>query len=70
MKLFVAEGYFDLATPFYAVDYTLEHLELDSSLRGNITIGQFNAGHMVYIESQSLDKLKQEVARFMDNATK
>ena len=50
MKLFVAEGYFDLATPFSAVDYTLEHLGLDTMLRSNITTGQFNAGHMVYIE--------------------
>jgi carboxypeptidase C (cathepsin A) len=70
MKLFVAEGYFDLATPFSAVAYTLEHLGLDTSLRGNIATGQFNAGHMVYIDSQSLDKLKQNVAAFMDNAMK
>ena len=70
MKLFVAEGYFDLATPFSAVDYTLEHLGLDTSLRGNIATGQFNAGHMVYIDSQSLDKLKQNVAAFIDDATK
>jgi carboxypeptidase C (cathepsin A) len=70
MKLFVAEGYFDLATPFFAVDYTLEHLGLDTSLRGNIATGQFNAGHMVYIDSQSLDNLKHNVAAFMDSATK
>jgi carboxypeptidase C (cathepsin A) len=70
MKLFVAEGYFDLATPFWAVDYTLEHLGLDASLLGNISTGQFNAGHMVYIEAQSLDKLRQDVEAFMDNATK
>ncbi len=70
MKLFVAEGYFDLATPFYAVDYTLDHLGLDPSLRGNISTSQFNAGHMVYIEGQSLDRLKQNVAVFMDSATK
>jgi carboxypeptidase C (cathepsin A) len=52
------------------VDYTLEHLGPDTSLRGNIATGQFNAGHMVYIDSQSLDKLKQNVAAFMDDATK
>lgn len=69
MKLFVAEGYFDLATPFYAVDYSLEHLGLDPSLRGNITTGQYNAGHMVYIESHSLDKLKRDVAAFLESAT-
>ncbi len=65
MKLFVAEGYDDLATPYYAVDYTLNHLGLDPSLRGNITTGQYYAGHMVYLESKSLDKLKDDVANFM-----
>lgn len=70
MKVFVAEGYFDLATPFYAVEYTLAHLGLDPALRANITTGQFSAGHMVYIESKSLDKLKQDVAAFMHSALK
>ena len=70
MKVYVAEGYFDLATPFYAVDYSLAHLGLDSTLRGNITTGQFEAGHMVYIESKSLDKLKQDVTAFMQSAVK
>ncbi|HEV2175779.1 MAG TPA: peptidase S10 [Terriglobia bacterium] len=68
MKLFVAEGYFDLATPFFAVDYTLAHLGLDPSLRGNVSTGQFPVGHMVYIESKSLDKLKRDVAAFMAGA--
>lgn len=68
MKLFVAEGYDDLATPFYAVDYTLSHLGLDPALRGNITTGQYYAGHMVYIESKSLAKLKSDVAGFMAGA--
>jgi carboxypeptidase C (cathepsin A) len=70
MKLLVVEGYYDLATPFCAVDYTLDHLGLDPSLRSNATTRQFNAGHMVYIESQSLDQLKREVVEFMDSATK
>ena len=68
MKVFVAEGYFDLATPFYAVDYSLAHLGLDPALRSNITTGQFDTGHMVYIQSKSLDKLKRDVAAFMQSA--
>lgn len=70
MKVFVAEGYYDLATPFYAVEYTLAHLGLDHALRGNITTGRFEAGHMVYIDAKSLDKLRQEVASFMKSAAK
>ena len=70
MKVFIAEGYFDLATPFYAVDYTLAHLGLDSTLRGNITTGQFDTGHMVYIQSKSLDKLRRDVGAFMQSAAR
>ncbi len=70
MKVLVVEGYYDLATPFYAVDYTLDHLGLDPSLRGNASTSQYNAGHMVYIESQSLAKLKRDVAEFMTGALK
>ena len=37
MKLFVAEGYYDLATPYFAAQYTVAHLGLDPTLRANIT---------------------------------
>jgi carboxypeptidase C (cathepsin A) len=43
---------------------------LDPSLRGNITTGEFETGHMVYIETKSLAKLKREVAEFMTSAVK
>jgi carboxypeptidase C (cathepsin A) len=70
MKLYVASGYFDLATPYFATEYTLSHMGLDPSLRGNITTGEFETGHMVYIETKSLAKLKREVAEFMTSAVK
>ncbi|HET8667232.1 MAG TPA: peptidase S10, partial [Terriglobales bacterium] len=49
MKLFVANGFFDLATPFFATEYTLNHLGLDASVRRNISTGYYDAGHMMYI---------------------
>jgi carboxypeptidase C (cathepsin A) len=70
MRVFVAEGYYDLATPFYAVDYTLDHLGLDSTLRGNISTGQYFAGHMVYIDTPMLEKLKRDVAGFISGASR
>lgn len=70
MKVFVAEGYYDLATPYFAVEYTLAHLGLGPASRANITTGRFEAGHMVYIDSKSLDKLRQDVAAFMKSAIK
>jgi len=68
MKLFVASGFFDLATPYFATQYTLAHMGLDPSLRGNIRTGEYEAGHMVYIESKSLAKLKREVGEFVTSA--
>jgi len=70
MKLYVASGHFDLATPYFATEYTLAHMGLDSSLRGNIRTGEYEAGHMVYIEARSLEKLKREVSAFVEYALK
>ncbi|MBZ5596105.1 MAG: peptidase S10 [Acidobacteriia bacterium] len=70
MKLYVASGCFDLATPYFATEYTLTHMGLDPKLRGNIRTGEYEAGHMVYIDSKSLEKLKREVAGFLENALK
>jgi carboxypeptidase C (cathepsin A) len=68
MKLFVASGYYDLATPYFATEYTLAHLSLDPELRANITTGEYEAGHMMYIDVRELDRLKSDVTAFL-NAT-
>ena len=68
MKLFVASGYYDLATPYFATEYTLAHMGLDPSLRDNIQTGEYEAGHMMYIHTASLTKLKQDVSEFLDFA--
>jgi len=54
MKVFVASGYYDMATPYFATEYTLSHLELHPSLRGNISTGEYEAGpHDVHSEEIS-----------------
>ncbi|MCS6776241.1 MAG: hypothetical protein RMJ43_09105 [Chloroherpetonaceae bacterium] len=68
MRLFVASGYFDLATPYFATEYTLAHMGLDPGLRGNIRTAEYPAGHMMYIEIESLNRLKQDVAVFLREA--
>lgn len=70
MKLYVASGYFDLATPYFATEYTLAHMGLDPSLRGNIRTGEYESGHMVYLEGKSLAKLKREVGEFVASAVR
>jgi carboxypeptidase C (cathepsin A) len=69
MKLFVASGYYDLATPYFATEYTLDHMGLDPSLRPSVTKHYYEAGHMMYIEQRSLAQLKRDVAAFVQSAT-
>lgn len=65
MKLFVASGTFDLATPYLATDYTLNHLGLDPIARQNITAVRYDAGHMLYTDARSRARLKRDVAAFI-----
>lgn len=68
LKVYVANGYFDLATPYFATEYTFNHLGLDESLRGNLRMGYYEAGHMMYIHMPSLSKLKAALDRFIGEA--
>lgn len=65
MKLFVASGYFDLATPYFATRYTLGHMALDPSVRDNISTADYEAGHMMYVHAASLAKLRDDVCEFI-----
>lgn len=68
MRVFVANGYYDLATPYYATKYTFAHLELDEGLQSNISMSFYEAGHMMYIHQPSLVKLKSDLSVFIDSA--
>jgi carboxypeptidase C (cathepsin A) len=65
LRVFVGKGYYDLATPFFAAEYTFDHLSLDDSLRGHLSGGYYEAGHMMYVHLPSLAKLKQDLAQFI-----
>jgi carboxypeptidase C (cathepsin A) len=65
----VENGYFDLATPFYATEYTMHHLGLSAALAGNVTFKYYDAGHMMYVHDPDLGKLKASIAAFIDKAT-
>jgi len=64
LKVFVAAGYYDFATPYFAAQYTIDHMDLDAALRKNIQIDHFDAGHMMYIHKPSLEKLTKDIAAF------
>ncbi len=65
MKVFVANGYYDMATPFSATEYTVSAMNLDPQLRKNISFAYYEAGHMMYIEKASLQKLKDDASDFI-----
>lgn len=66
LKIYVANGFYDLATPYLATRYTFNHLGLDKSLLENVRMGHFEAGHMMYIHIPSLEKLKGELVDFIN----
>jgi carboxypeptidase C (cathepsin A) len=66
MKLFVAMGYYDTATPYYAVEYTIDHLAISPQARTNITTGYYAAGHMVYIDNPSMKQFRADLGKWME----
>jgi carboxypeptidase C (cathepsin A) len=68
MKIFVACGYYDMATPFYAAEYTVSAMNLDPQLRRNVSFAYYEAGHMMYIEKNSLKKLTDDAAAFIQSS--
>jgi carboxypeptidase C (cathepsin A) len=68
MHVYVASGFYDGATPYWAVDYTLAHLRIAPDARRNIVVDYFDAGHMMYIEAASMAKMRDGIRRFMQNA--
>ncbi len=70
LKIEVENGIYDLATPFYGTEYTMDHLGLSDKLRSNIHLQYYQAGHMMYLRDADLAQLKKNVASFIDSATK
>jgi carboxypeptidase C (cathepsin A) len=68
LKIFVAMGYYDMATPYFAVQYTLHHISLDPALLRNFSTGYYEAGHMMYIDEKSLTRLRADVGKFIEDA--
>lgn len=68
LHVHVANGYYDLATPYFATTYTFNHLSLDPSLQDNVGMSFYEAGHMMYVHQPSLHKLKAELAGFIAKA--
>jgi carboxypeptidase C (cathepsin A) len=68
MKVFVANGYFDLATPHLAAEYTFSHMGLEPDVRNNVRMEYYEAGHMMYVHEPSLKKLAADLREFVSES--
>ncbi len=68
LRIFSANGYFDLATPFFGTQYTLDHLALAAPLRSHVEFGFYRSGHMVYENDDARRALKADLVRFYNEA--
>jgi carboxypeptidase C (cathepsin A) len=65
MRVFVGQGYYDLATPLFATEYMLSHMNVDRVLRGNVEMHTYESGHMFYIDEGCLATFKRDVDAFL-----
>jgi carboxypeptidase C (cathepsin A) len=68
LQIFVANGYYDLATPYLATEYTFNHLGIPAARQDNVRMSYYEAGHMMYQHLPSLAQLKADLAAFIDDA--
>jgi carboxypeptidase C (cathepsin A) len=68
MKVIVCNGYYDLATPFLATEYTFNHIPLPEEQQGNIQMRYYEAGHMMYLHKPSLQRVSDDLHKFIEDA--
>jgi carboxypeptidase C (cathepsin A) len=62
LRVMVAAGYFDFATPFFDAEYTLGRHGI---LADRVAIHHYEAGHMMYLNQPSLDALQADMRSFL-----
>ncbi len=65
MKIMLAGGYYDLATPYFEGVYEMHHLQIPRSLQSNISYHYYEAGHMIYVKEDVLKQFRADVADFI-----
>jgi len=68
LRVMIANGYYDLATPFAATEYTVSHLGLEPALSNHVSLTYCEAGHMLYTKKSCLDALHTSMADFYQKA--
>lgn len=68
LKVMVANGLYDMATPFAATEHTFAHLGYEDTYKERVSLKYYEAGHMMYIHPEMLKLLKKDVAEFISGA--
>ncbi len=67
LRVFVGGGYFDMATPFGAAEWTFSHLGLQPALQSHVQMHFYDSGHMVYLNPQALVQFHADLDRFYNS---
>ncbi len=70
MKVLILNGIYDIATVFYGVEHSINHLGLKKEIKDNIIMKYYEAGHMMYTHQPSLEQFKKEVSEFILETSK
>jgi carboxypeptidase C (cathepsin A) len=65
MRVLIANGYYDFATPHFASDYTFDHMGIEPGQRARFSVGYYEAGHMMYVHKPSLERLAADLRKFV-----
>jgi carboxypeptidase C (cathepsin A) len=65
LRVLLAGGYYDLATPFFGAEYEMHHLPMPTKLQANIEYHFYQSGHMVYAHEASLKQIHDNVSAFI-----
>ncbi len=68
LKVMVVCGYYDVATVFHGIEYTVDHMGLEPAIRKNISFAYYESGHMVYIDEKAHAKLHKDVDDFINGS--
>ena len=69
MQLMMNNGYYDMATPFFATEYTLRHMGLPAALQKNVHWYFYPVGHMLYLNPKAFPEVDHNINAFIENAS-
>jgi len=68
LHVFVASGTYDLASPFFATHYVIDHLGLDAAQHSRVEMRDYPSGHMMYLTNEDRERLTKDVEAFVHRA--